>query len=127
MASSSARAAFAYSAAVRYFAKTAGVTLLPPTSVVWAERIVATSSSSGVSKSSSQCAYGYRSWSARYILRARRVRATGVSSVITRARGDTHDTVCRNAVRRSRLPPHGERRQERARVDGVGQGWTGAG
>jgi hypothetical protein len=54
IASSSSRSASAYACAAGYFANSVGVTLLTVTSVVCADRIVATSSSSGVLKSSSQ-------------------------------------------------------------------------
>ena len=58
IASISSRSASAYACAVGYLAKRVGVTLFTVTSVVWADRMVATSNSSGVVKSSSQCASG---------------------------------------------------------------------
>ena len=56
--SSSAGSAAAKAAALRYFANSAGVTLFTRSSVHCAERIVATSSSSGVAKSREQRASG---------------------------------------------------------------------
>ena len=56
--SSSARSAAAYAAASGKRAKTCGVTVLTRLSVLWAERMVATNSSSGVVKSSSVWASG---------------------------------------------------------------------
>ena len=56
--SSSARSAAAYAAASGYLRNSAGVTWLTPLSVLCADRMVATDSSSGVVKSSSQCASG---------------------------------------------------------------------
>ncbi len=54
IASISSRSASAYAFASGYFANSVGVTLLTITSVVCADRMVATSNSSGVVKSSSQ-------------------------------------------------------------------------
>ena len=56
--SSSASGAFAKSAAERYFLNNSAVTMFTRLSVHCAERIVATSNSSGLEKFSSQCASG---------------------------------------------------------------------
>src|SRR5580693_10256886 len=71
----SSRLAAAYSAAVGYRANRVGVTRLTRLSVVCADRIVATSSSSGVLKFSSVYTSGYITASSRSIRRARRTRA----------------------------------------------------
>src|SRR2546421_4666175 len=56
--SNSAGCAFAYAAADGYFLNSAGVTRFTRLSVHCAERIVATSSSSGLEWFNSQCAFG---------------------------------------------------------------------
>src|SRR5207249_1997448 len=56
--SSVARSAAVQSGAVRYFRKSAGVTMFTRSSVHWAARIVATTSSSGVEKLSAILASG---------------------------------------------------------------------
>src|SRR4051812_45469887 len=55
--------------------------MLTRTSVVWADRMVATISSSGLAKSSSQCASGYARASSRITRRARRTSAVRDSPV----------------------------------------------
>src|SRR5260221_4817834 len=75
--SSSAWSAPAWSAAVRYRPNSTWVTWLTPWSVVWADRIVATRSSSGDVKFSSIWASGYIRASSRLIRRARRTSAVG--------------------------------------------------
>ncbi len=86
ISSSSARSADAYAAASGYRAKSAGVVRFTRLSVVWAERTVATSSSSGVVKSSSQCASGWVIASSRFVRRARRTSARCDSGFVACAR-----------------------------------------
>ena len=57
------------------------MTMLTRTSVDWADRIVATASSNGVVKSSSQWRPGNPSASCAANRRARRVRASGVEGI----------------------------------------------
>src|SRR6184192_3525784 len=84
--SSTAGSALAKSRAERYFANRAGVTMLTRASVDWADRMVATSSSSALSWRSAHVAPGYACSRRATILRTRRRRAASVSRP-TRRRG----------------------------------------
>src|SRR5690606_18662427 len=70
-------------------ANNTGVTLLTLRSVHWADRMVATRSSRGVVKSSSQCASGYIRANSRLICRERLIKARRVSPVgVSRSAAD---------------------------------------
>src|SRR6266513_3612146 len=71
--------ALAKSRAVWYFANSAGVTILTRASVDWAERIVATSSSSALLWRNAQVASGYAFSSRALILRTRARRSVSLS------------------------------------------------
>src|SRR5262247_1301064 len=74
-----AGSAAAYSAAFRYFANNAGVTMFTRASVDWADRIVATSSSSGLAWSRAHFASGNSRFRRVMMLRVRRFFSAGVS------------------------------------------------